>query len=579
MSQPYLPDRIVDQLWANLRAAGISAAESDIQGIVEKGFLSRLPTIEQILESAAADSTPDYLGGWGTPPHPSSSPTMEEAELNPPPLPSQPELNSPPLRSQRERGLGGEGRPPLSPAWERGPAGEGQLHHATLAQVAGLLRARQLSPVELLERTLERITRRDPALNAYQLVLAERARAAAARAEREIAAGEYRGPLHGVPIAVKDLLDVASTPTTAGSKILADHVADADATAVVRLEQAGAVIVGKTRLSEFAYSPGSNNAHYGPTRNPWSADHDTGGSSSGSAAAVAAGLAYAALGSDTGGSIRIPASLCGVVGLKPTFGRISLHGAVPLAWSLDHLGPLTRSVGDAVLLLESLAGADPRDRRTAGVPPFSAAGLDGDVRGLRVGVLRDDGSGVPLGSDEALAAWRAGLAALERGGAELVSIDLPELEALRWLNGALLAIEASAFHLPWLRTRLDDYGEFPRQRLLAAFVYAPGAFVRAQQARAALREPCNVLFERVDLLCTPSQPGGATPLGSPAFTTFTGPFNLLGWPAISVPVGLTAAGLPLGLQLAGRPWDEATVLRAAWAVEDAIGRAFHPPEG
>jgi aspartyl-tRNA(Asn)/glutamyl-tRNA(Gln) amidotransferase subunit A len=569
MSQPNLHDRVVDQLRANLRAAGISAAESDIQGIVEKGFLSRLPTIEQILDGAAAESTPDYLGS----PHPpSSSSTKEEGEPDSPPLPS-----------QRERGSGGEGQPPLSPAWETSEAqragwsgGEGA--YATLAQIAQLIRARQLSPVELLERTLERVARRDPALNAYQLVLAERARAAAARAEREIAAGDYRGSLHGVPIAVKDLLDVAGTPTTAGSKILAGRVADADATAVARLEQAGAVIVGKTRLSEFAYSPGSNNAHYGPTRNPWSADHDTGGSSSGSAAAVAAGLAYAALGSDTGGSIRIPASLCGVVGLKPTFGRISLHGVAPLAWSLDHLGPLTRSVGDAALLLEVLAGADPRDRRTAGAAPFAAAGLDGDLRGLRVGVLGDDGSGGPLGSDEALAAWRAGLAALERGGAELVPVDLPELEALRWLNGALLAIEASALHLPWLRARLDDYGEFPRQRLLAAFVYAPGAFVRAQQARAALRERCDALFERVDLLCTPSQPGAATPLGAPAYTTFTGPFNILGWPAISVPAGLTAAGLPLGLQLAGRPWDDTTVLRAAWAVEAGMGQMFRPPE-
>jgi aspartyl-tRNA(Asn)/glutamyl-tRNA(Gln) amidotransferase subunit A len=555
MTLPSLPDRIVDQLRANLRAAGIDAAESDIQGIVEKGFLSRLPTIEQILDGAAAEDTPDYLSSSHPPP---LSPTTGEGEQE----------------SGIERTL------PLSPAWETSVAqragGEGA--YATLVQVADLIRTRQISPVELIERTLERIARRDPALNAYQLVLAERARAAAAQAEREIAAGDYRGPLHGVPIAVKDLLDLAGTPTTAGSKILADRVADTDSTAVVRLEQAGAVIVGKTRLSEFAYSPGSNNAHYGSTRNPWSADHDTGGSSSGSTAAVAAGLAYAALGSDTGGSIRIPASVCGVVGLKPTYGRISLAGAVPLAWSLDHLGPLTRSVDDAALLLEALAGPDPRDRRTTGAPPFSAVDLDGDISGLRVGVLGDDGSGAPLGSDEALAAWRDGLAALERAGAELLPVDLPDLEALRWLNGAVLAIEASALHLSWLRARIDDYGEFPRQRLLAAFVYAPGAFVRAQQARAALRERCDALFQRIDLLCTPSQPGAATPLGSPAYTTFTGPFNILGWPAISVPVGLTSTGLPLGLQLAGRPWDDATVLRAARVVEVGIGRAFSPPE-
>jgi len=539
MTQPNVPDRVIDQLRANLRAAGIAAPDSDIQGIVEKGFLSRLPTFEQIIERAPADRLPDYLAGIA--PRPDDSPAIA---------------------------------PKQTPA----PAAGTPLHYATIAEVGALLRTRQLSPVELAEQTLDRIAQGDLTISAYQLVLTGRMRESARRAEREIAAGEYRGPLHGVPIAIKDLLDLAGTPTTAGSKILAGNIAGADATAVVRLESAGAVIAGKTRLSEFAYSPGSNNAHYGPTRNPWNAERDTGGSSSGSAAAVAAGMAYAALGSDTGGSIRIPASLCGVVGLKPTFGRISLHGAVPLSWSLDHLGPLTRSVADAALLLEALAGEDPRDGRTRGVRPFVASDLDAGTAGLRVGVLGDDGSGAPLGTDEALAAWRAGLAAIERAGATLVPLDLPELESLRWLNGAVLAMEAAAYHLRWLRERLNDYGVFPRQRLLAGFVYPPTAFVRAQQARAALRERCTAIFEHVDLLSTPTQPDGAPPLGTPAWTTFTGPFNLLGWPAISVPAGLTAGGLPLGLQLVGKPWDEATVLRAARAVEVGIGRAERPPE-
>jgi Asp-tRNA(Asn)/Glu-tRNA(Gln) amidotransferase A subunit family amidase len=550
MSQPNAPDGIVDRLRGNLRAAGIAAPESDIQGLVEKGFLNRLAAFEQIVERVAADCLPDYLASWGDVHHPATpAPLVKESK------------DQLPLSQPRERGPGDE-----------------SLHYASIGAVAELIRTRQLSPVELAEQALERIAQRDPALNAYQLVLADRARAAAAEAEREIAAGSYRGPLHGVPVAVKDLLDMAGTPTTAGSKILAGRVADADAPAVARLEAAGAVIVGKTRLSEFAYSPGSNNAHYGPTRNPWSAGHDTGGSSSGSAAAVASGMAYAALGSDTGGSIRIPASLCGVVGLKPTFGRVSLRGAVPLSWSLDHLGPLTRSVADAALLLEALAGADPGDARTSGSGPFRAAGLEAGAQGLRIGVLGDDGSGAALGSDEALAAWRAGLAALERSGAELVPLDLPELESPRWLNSALLAMEASAFHLPWLRERLEDYGEFMRQRILAAFAYAPGALVRAQQARAALRERCGAIFERVDLLCTPSQPAAAPPLGTPASTAFTAPFNILGWPAISVPTGLSADGLPLGLQLAGKPWDEATLLRAAGVVEVGLGRAFYPPE-
>jgi aspartyl-tRNA(Asn)/glutamyl-tRNA(Gln) amidotransferase subunit A len=547
MSQPNVPDQIIDRLRSNLHATGITAPESDIQGLVEKGFLSRLAVVEQILDRVTADRIPDYL--------------VDRTDAG----------SAQPHSAQTSQSIA----PAAAPTSD---ADQAPLQYVSIRELAELIRTRRLSPVELAEQTLERIARRDPSLNAYQLVLAERARAAAVRAEQEIAAGDYRGPLHGVPIAIKDLLDLTGTPTTAGSIILADRVAEADASAVARLTTAGAVIVGKTRLSEFAYSPGSNNAHYGPTRNPWNLAYDTGGSSSGSAAAVATGLAYAALGSDTGGSIRIPASLCGVVGLKPTFGRISLRGAVPLAWSLDHLGPLTRSVADAALLLEALAGADPRDSRTSAAAAFSAVGLEAGVAGLRIGVLGDDGSGGPLGSDEAVAAWHMGLAALERAGAELVPIDLPELEALRWLNSALLAMEASAFHLHWLRERLGDYGDFMRQRILAGFAYAPGAFVRAQQARAALRERCTVIFKRVDLLSTPSQPGGAPPLDTPAFITFTAPFNILGWPAISVPVGLTSDGLPLGLQLAGRPWDEATVLRASYVVETGLGRTFHPPE-
>jgi Asp-tRNA(Asn)/Glu-tRNA(Gln) amidotransferase A subunit family amidase len=538
MSQQSAPGPIVDRLRANLRAAGIAALEADIQGMIEKGFLNRPIVFEQIVEGVPADRIPDYLAGWADG--------------------SQPELAA----------VEPAGAAPH--ASHRGDVEQAPLYYRSIGAVGELIRTRQISPVELAEQLLERIAQHDAGLNAYQLVLADRARASAQQAEQAIAAGGYRGPLHGIPLAIKDLLDLAGTPTSAGSRILAGSSAGADATAVARLEAAGAVILGKTRLSEFAYSPGSNNAHYGPTRNPWNPAHDSGGSSSGSAAAVAAGLAYAALGSDTGGSIRIPAALCGVVGLKPTFGRISLHGAVPLSWSLDHLGPLTRSVADAALVLELLAGADPRDLRTHGAGSFRAARLEGGVAGLRVGALADDGSGAPLATDEAMAAWRSGLAALESQGARLIPIDLPEMEPLRWLNNAILAQEAAAYHLPWLRERLEDYGEFMRQRILSSFAYGPGALVRAQQARALLRERCAAIFERVDLLSTPSQPDGAPPLNTPASTNFTGPFNILGWPAISVPVGLTGAGLPLGLQLVGKPWGEATLLRAARVVEAAF---------
>ncbi|MGI8552237.1 MAG: amidase, partial [Dehalococcoidia bacterium] len=336
--------------------------------------------------------------------------------------------------------------------------------------------------------------------------------------------------------------------------------------AVERLRAAGAVIVGKTRMSEFAYSPGSNNVHYGPTRNPWNMEHDTGGSSSGSGASVAAGLVFAALGSDTGGSIRIPASLCGLVGLKPNYGRVSLYGAVTLSWSLDHLGPLTRSVADAAIMLAALEGYDSRDIRTRPSTPVDV-NLDEGVRGLRIGVLGDDGSGMPLATPETLAAWRAGLDALKRQGAELVPIDLPETQALRIVSGVILVQEATAYHERSLRERPHDYGEFARQRLLAAYAYGPGAFVRAQQARRVLRRRFDAIFDQVDLLSTPTMPAGAPPLGVPAPVTFTNPFNALGWPAITVPVGLTSDRLPLGLQLAGKPWDDAIVLRAAHIVE------------
>lgn len=526
-----LPDRLFDQLRNNLRAAGVPATEADFAGIVEKGFLNRVPAFLALLDGMPAASLPDYL--------------------------AQP---APPSGAQPQPAGGPAMAPPPDPAGATDPLD-------TISAIAPLLRSRRLSAIELTEQCLARIDAQDVQLNAFQLVIAATARKAAAYADAEIAAGNYRGPLHGVPVAVKDLFDMVATPTTAGSRILAETMPATDATIVARLTAAGAIIVGKTRLSEFAYSPGSNNAHYGPTRNPHHPDHDSGGSSSGSAAAVAAGLAYAALGSDTGGSVRIPAALCGIVGLKPTFGRISLAGAVPLSFSLDHPGPLTRTVADAALLLTVLAGPDPRDGRTLGAPPLQPVDLDAGVRGLRIGVLGDDGSGAPLATAEALGAWQAGLSRLQDAGAELVPLDLPELAALRVVASTILAIEAATYHLPWLRTRLDDYGEFMRQRVLAAFAYDGRAFVQAQQLRQSLRNRCAAIFQQVDLLSTPAQPDQAPPLGVPASLHFTNPFNVLGWPAVSVPCGLSSAGLPFGLQLVGAPWDEATVLRVAQVVE------------
>ncbi len=522
---------ILQRLRANLQAAGIPHTEADIEGMEESGFIASVLEFERLAATSATDEPPDYLAAWAN-----SVASLDDAT------------------------------PPASPAPpESSPA---DLHHASITQVASHLRAGEVSPVELTRQCLERIGERDTELNAFQLVLADGALDAAREAEREIHEGRYRGPLHGVPVAIKDLLAMAGTPTTAGSRVYGDWVPDYDAAAVERLKAAGAVILGKTRLSELAYSPGSNNAHYGPTRNPWNPDYDAGGSSSGSGAAVATGMAYAALGSDTGGSIRIPSALCGIVGLKPTYGRVSLHGVVSLSWSLDHLGPMTRTVGDAALLLEALAGHDPRDPRTRPGTGYDAglARLDAGVQGLLVGVLRDDGAGRELGRPEVLTAWRKGLAALEGAGARLVEVEMPRIEDMVPLLGGILRIEAAAYHETRLRERPGGFGPFPRQRLLAAYAHDPATFVRAESLRAALRRTAEAALEQVDILSTPTLPRGAQPLGVPSTTRYTAPFNLLGWPAVTVPVGLTSERLPLGLQLISRPWTESLLLRAARVV-------------
>lgn len=440
--------------------------------------------------------------------------------------------------------------------------------HQPLQVVAERIRSRELSPVELAEASLREIERTNPTLNAFRVTTPDRALEAARRAETEIGAGSIRGPLHGVPVAVKDLMDVRGETTPAGSKVLADRVATEDSEAVRLLDEGGAVLVGKTNLSELAFSPGSNNAHYGPVPNPWHPAHDSGGSSSGSGAAVAAGLVFGATGSDTGGSIRMPATLCGIVGLKPTFGRVSARGAVTLSWSLDHIGPMTRTVTDAALMLEVLAGHDAGDPRTRHVAPERySERVDEGVAGMRVGVLSDDGAG-SLGTPAVLEGMRAGVAALERAGASIEEVAIPELSQLSTLYGTLLTIEAAAYHERFLRERPDDIGEFTRDRLLGAYAYSPTTFVRGQQARAKLRRRINECLQGYDLIVTPGIPHEAPPLGVVwSNTRFTGPFNALGWPAIVVPTGLGENELPVALQIAARPWLESLVLRAARVVE------------
>lgn len=524
------------RLRANAERAGIALSDEEIDRIVAGPFLTNVDAFETLIAFGAPDTVPDTAKSWAARPAATASPAPTPAAGT------------------------AQSDDPLDP-W------------APLHVMASALAARQISPVELTDRHLARIAAHDRSLNVFQLVMADEARAAARAAEAAIAAGQYRGPFHGIPVAIKDLLAMRGYPTAAGSTILADWVAESDSWAVERLQQAGAIIVGRTRMSEFAYSPASTNAHYGPTRNPWKLEHDTGGSSSGSAAAVAAGLAAMALGSDTGCSIRTPSALCGLVGLKPTHGRISLSGAVTLSWSFDHLGPMTRSVRDAALTLSLLAGEDTRDSRTRPGPvPDFTAGLENldAVRGRRIGAIRQDGS--PLGAIEpaAAAAWQTGLEALQAAGATIVDLDLPELEQLRICGAPIINLEAVTFHEPWLRDRRHEYGEFPRHRLLVAYAYGPLTYIQAQQARARLRATCDQLWQRVDFLSTPALAYGAPLLGDARSNTrFMVPFNSLGWPAIVVPTGRTDDGLPLATQLIGRPWDEVGLLQVARAIECA----------
>ncbi len=449
-----------------------------------------------------------------------------------------------------------------------------ELCRLTLTEAARLIVTRQLSPVELTEACLERIEALNPLLNAFITVSAEQALQAARQAEAILSRGESGGPLHGIPLAVKDLVDMQGVPTTAGSRILVGHVATEDATVVARWRASGAVILGKLNLHEFALGATSVNPHYGPVRNPWDAERIAGGSSGGSGAAVAASLCLGALGTDTGGSIRIPASLCGIVGLKPTYGRVSRHKVIPLSWSLDHVGPLAKRVEDAALLLAAMAGPDRRDPATADVPvPDYLSALAGGVKGLRLGVSKDH-----LWQDtdpEVEAAVRRAIAVLAGLGAQVEEVSLPHTDVVGATVNAIMLPEALAYHRPWLRQRPEDYGRDVRLRLQMGALYQAVDYLDAQRTRALIVEAWNGLLHQVDLLATPTTPIAATRIedsdlsATLSLIRFTNPFNLAGLPAISVPCGFTAEGLPIGLQLVGRPWDEATVLRAAHAYQQA----------
>jgi aspartyl-tRNA(Asn)/glutamyl-tRNA(Gln) amidotransferase subunit A len=440
-----------------------------------------------------------------------------------------------------------------------------RLTSAPLVQVASALRRRQVSPVELVDAYAGRIEAA-AGLRAYITPPDERARREAQRAERRLSRGET-GALLGVPIAVKDLFATRALRTTVGSRILRDWVPSSDAAAVARLRAAGAVIFGKSNLHEFAYGVSTANPWWGVARNPHDPARSPGGSSGGSAIAVVAGLCAGALGSDTGGSIRVPASLCGCVGLKPTFGAIPIDGAFPLGWSLDHAGPLARTVDDAGVLLDVLSGGDAgRKARRA------------STRGLRVGVLR--GPILRNVKPPVSRQVEAAAAALRRRGLRVRDVQIPEMEWTVATQLVTLRAEASALHARWIRTRRRDYGADVRTRLQLGALVGGADYVLAQRMRARIRAAMSRVFQDVDVLLLPSTPVTAPVIGERtvrwrsgeepvdgALVRLTAPFNLTGLPALSVPFG-AAAGLPIGVQVVGRWNDETHVLAVGGLIEE-----------
>jgi aspartyl-tRNA(Asn)/glutamyl-tRNA(Gln) amidotransferase subunit A len=450
------------------------------------------------------------------------------------------------------------------------------LHWLTIADAARLIERRRLSPVELTDALIRRIETLDPQLNAFLLPTPEKAREQARAAEREIMAGRYRGPLHGIPFGLKDIYATAGIRTTSHSKICKNLVPTEDATTVAKLYDAGAVLLGKLATNEFAHGGPSFDLPWPPARNPWNRDHFTGGSSSGAGAAVAAGFAPGALGSDTGGSIRGPAALCGIVGLKPTYGLVSRAGVYANSFTFDHAGPMTWTVEDCAIMLQAIAGYDPKDPASADRPiqDYRAA-LTGDIRGLRIGIVRHLYEDDIVVAPEVLSALDEAYAVLRSLGALLEEVRIRPAADYYAVKITIAESEQYAIHEEELRSRPGDFGADFLGRALPAVLYSGADYVQAQRERRLMLAEMALIYEKYDLLVTPTAPGPAPRLGTWQTISFwqnsslTTPFNVSAGPALAQCMGFTSTGLPLSLQLVGRPFDEATVLRAAHAYETA----------
>jgi len=444
-----------------------------------------------------------------------------------------------------------------------------------------LVQSKEISPVEIIEAHLTRIDATEPMLNSFITLLADQARKSARQAEKDIQAGRYKGPLHGIPVALKDLYNTGGVRTTSGSRIFDTFIPTEDCTVAAKFHQAGAILLGKLNMHQFAYGPTGENPDYGHMHNPWNLDMVTGGSSGGSGSAAAAGQCTITTGSDTGGSIRIPAALCGIVGLKPTYGLVSRYGLSSLSWSLDHPGPMTRTVEDTAITMNVIAGHDPKDVASAKVdiPDYTSA-LTGDVKGLRIGIVKEYFE-APLDPQVRKAVMDA-ISLLESMGAEIKEVSYPMFNQSQAISSTVLMAEATAYHRDLLEKDGHQLYDPVRQRLEAGLFISAAEYLRAQQARSIFDQQGRRLLDEVDLLAGPTEPVTAPEIMASkvmageqevgvvgALTQYTRPYNINGFPAISVPCGFSDDGMPIGLQLAGRPFDELTVLRAAHAYEQA----------
>ena len=456
-----------------------------------------------------------------------------------------------------------------------------EICYMSAGDLSRLVEKKEISPVEIVDAHLSRIDATEPVLNSFITLLADASRSAAQQAEKDIQAGRYKGPLHGIPVALKDLYNTGGVRTTSGSKIFDTFVPSEDCTVAAKFQQAGAILLGKLNMHPFAYGPTGENADYGHMHNPWDPDRVTGGSSGGSGSATAAGQCTITTGSDTGGSIRIPAALCGIVGLKPTYGLVSRYGLTPLSWSLDHPGPMTRTVEDAAITMNVIAGHDPKDVASANVdiPDYTSA-LTGDVKGLKIGIVKEYFE-APLDPEVRKAVMDA-IGQLESMGAEVREVSFPMYNQSQAISSAVLMSEATAYHRDLLESDDQSIYEPVRQRLESGLFISAADYLRAQQARTLLDRESRKLLDEVDLLAGPTEPVTAPEILSSrvmageqeigvvgALTQYTRPYNINGFPAISVPCGFSQSNMPIGLQLAGRPFDELTVLRAAHAYEQA----------